>query len=974
MSPPSGLPARPTWYVGRAGVSAALDRGRWLTTIVAGTGSGKTTVLGEWAADRRAAWQALGADDTQLPVFLTGLAQAAREAGVPASILPGRWQDTLVSAGGADSEHDRADTLASLVAVAIDRAALPETIIVLDGFDLLPPTSPGVRFVEALSRHAPKGLRLVVSSRSALPFPVDRLRETGRLTELTGEDLAFDVDETYQLLTIALGDAAAADEIAGDLHTLTAGWPGQVSLGAAWLAQQPPGVRRAKLASFEGFDGHLAEAVLTNAAPETRELVRVAAYLPRVDARLLAAIGVSPDAAGGPSRLLARCAPMLMPESGRPGWYRISSATKVAVHARDSLTARPRRSLLRAAVTWFAENGELDSAIATAIELAEPDVLTSILDTYGSKLIASGRSADVISAVDAIPTSIRTPGVLLVEGEARHSRGDIAGALVCFKGVDGTNGYLSASVARRIGKIRQLAGDIGGAAAVYERVRLDGGYPIDEAILRGQLATVYWLRGDIDAARTVAASAMAMAEECGDSRALADAYATTAMIAERDGDFEANDAYARRAAAAAERGGDLVQLTRIRVNRSQRLVQQGGFADALVELDDALRLTELTGTAGWFGAVIRTNRGWAYRGLGRLDEAVAEADAAKELWRASGSDLIAYAQIALGAVYLDRGDLEAGEAELCAAQEIGERSGDHQALTGLSTLARARYATDPASAWDLAERSLVTSIGNWRHWALISMGWLALCDGDVASANDRAAEALANIQRFPDPSAHAEVTELRALAHEDRRVSIGLLTDAQREWARLGNPVFVNRIGVALAHRTGGSVRAAEARLRAVGVRPTIARVAGPLRVVGAFRDAGSDSRERFVVAARAAVARAAHDDPNRGRQGLIDALALLTGPPSADVPGLREQYLAVLGALAGACELAGDTDAALAWHLRLLEEDPFDEGSHLGVVSTLARVGRHAEARRRYRVYTERMRQGEREPAPYPADADSVR
>ena len=37
-------------------------------------------------------------------------------------------------------------------------------------------------------------------------------------------------------------------------------------------------------------------------------------------------------------------------------------------------------------------------------------------------------------------------------------------------------------------------------------------------------------------------------------------------------------------------------------------------------------------------------------------------------------------------------------------------------------------------------------------------------------------------------------------------------------------------------------------------------------------------------------------------------------------------------------------------------------------LVSTLASAGRHGEARRRYRLYTERMRQNNREPAPYPA------
>ena len=76
-----------------------------------------------------------------------------------------------------------------------------------------------------------------------------------------------------------------------------------------------------------------------------------------------------------------------------------------------------------------------------------------------------------------------------------------------------------------------------------------------------------------------------MAEECGDPSALAGAYATAAMIAEKDGDFEANEEYLRRAADRGRACGDLMQLTRVRINRSQRLVQHGRYAEALVELE-----------------------------------------------------------------------------------------------------------------------------------------------------------------------------------------------------------------------------------------------------------------------------------------------------------------------------------------------------------------------------------------------------
>jgi tetratricopeptide (TPR) repeat protein len=646
----------------------------------------------------------------------------------------------------------------------------------------------------------------------------------------------------------------------------------------------------------------------------------------------------------------------------------VSSTARTAVHSREPLGAQHRRELLHLAIAWYAMHGEVESALATAVQLGDPDVLVSLLERYGADLIVTGRAGDVVTAIEAVPAAVRTPAVLLVEGEARHSRGDVAGALACVAVVGGGDGPLTAATGRRIGKIRQLAGDIAGAEAVYRRVDCDGAAPVDEAILLGQLATVHWLRGDIDAARTVVADALARAEDCGDPRALAGVYTTAASVAEHDGDAEAAGSYAARATSAAELGGDLIQLSRIHINRAQREIQLGNFGTGLGHIDEALRLSEMAGT-GWFTAMARTNRGWAYRGLGRLDEAVAEFGAARQFWRGVGSDLQAYAQVGLGAIYLLRGDLEAAEAELTAAMSIGERSGDHQALTGSSTLARARYATDPAAAWRLTEWSIVNAPGHWRNWAYLTAGWLALCDGDNAAARGHAAATLTSIRRFPDPNAFAELTELQALAGDDHARAAEMLADAQRQWARIGNPVFVWRAGVAAAHRSGTQIEVAEARLRALGVQPTAALAAGPLRAVEAFRDTVyAQDRARFMAAARDALSRFGRDeDGARARETLTTALAMLPAAPPPEAGEVREQYATVLTALARACELTGDVDAALAWHLRLLENDPNDEAAHLGAVTTLARAGRHEEARRRYRMYTERMRQDGHEPAPYP-------
>src|SRR4030095_3138683 len=114
-----------------------------------------------------------------------------------------------------------------------------------------------------------------------------------------------------------------------------------------------------------------------------------------------------------------------------------------------------------------------------------------------------------------------------------------------------------------------------------------------------------------------------LATACGDDRALAAAHTAMAMLAALEGDRAANDAHYLRALQAAERAGDVLHLARIRANLGSRSTEEGFYREALVELEAAVRLAELSGYAAVL-ALAQTNRGEAQLGLGRLDEAIAE--------------------------------------------------------------------------------------------------------------------------------------------------------------------------------------------------------------------------------------------------------------------------------------------------------------------------------------------------------------
>ena len=81
-----------------------------------------------------------------------------------------------------------------------------------------------------------------------------------------------------------------------------------------------------------------------------------------------------------------------------------------------------------------------------------------------------------------------------------------------------------------------------------------------------------------------------------------------AMLAALDGDRRGNDAHYLLALRAAEEAADVLQVVRIRTNRGSHFMEEGSYAEALQELDVAVRLAELTSFAS-FLALSLSNRG-----------------------------------------------------------------------------------------------------------------------------------------------------------------------------------------------------------------------------------------------------------------------------------------------------------------------------------------------------------------------------
>ena len=830
-------PVLPAAWVDRPELLRRLDEvgARRLTTVVAGAGFGKSTLLAAWAARVHSAWYSLQPEDASLPTFLRGLVDALR---LRLPNLPDELGTVLASSLGPDNDDlARADVLAAALGEALELQLGSDLVLILDDVHELPAGGPSARLVEGLARNAPVLFHLVLSSRVEPPFPIQRLRGRGQVLELDGALLALGQGETGELLATVLGPDGR--ELSEPLHRMTGGWPAATCLAVESLRRQRPRERASSLAVLRRPGGllfaYLAEEVLAGEDPVLRALVRRVAPLRRFTAELCRALDVEADP--GMLARLARRGLFLQPRSTVEGWFVLNDLVREVALASMPVEPAELRALHRRAAAWLAAGGNFEEALASVVACEDPPATAAFLVERGPAMLASGETDGVVAAAAGLPAELRSTAIEQVEGEARQVKGDWQGALECFRRAAGQERELAPGLAWRTGLIHYMRADLDQALEVFRRARLDGAPDADQALLLAWTATVHFLRNEADACRTAAQRALDAATTCGDDHALAAAHTAMGMLAALEGDRAANDAHYLRALEAAERAQDVLHLARIRANLGSRSTEEGFYGEALVELEAAMRLAELSGYAAVL-ALAQTNRGEAQLGLGRLDEAIVELEAAKVTYQRLGSRRVAYPLGDLGLVYRERGDLALARAAYEEAVGFAERAGDLQGLVpALAGLARVLAGDEPDRAAKLADRAIGCGPGMAWVEAQLAAGWVALVAGEREPAAGFAAAAAAAAGTRRDRAGLAEALELRALAAPDPAKELPRLREAASIWAAVGNRLGEARNALAQA-RLGGAggpaVEAAERRLRSLGVRVGAEVAAGLLRVIAA--------------------------------------------------------------------------------------------------------------------------------------------
>ncbi|MEV0194852.1 BTAD domain-containing putative transcriptional regulator [Nonomuraea sp. NPDC050691] len=1065
------------WVQPRPALDRRLDGAltHRLTTLVAATGYGKSLALSGWSKAVGGVLHRLGPADRDLPVLAAALA-GALSATVPG--LPAELAAAAEAPLGPDADElSRAAALAGALAEALSARLRRGLALVFDGMDVIAGSPGSIRYVETLVRAAPRHLHVVTASRSPLPFPTARLRQDHEVLAFDAADLALTPDETAAWARARLGEPGAA--LAGTLHEACGGWPAAVQAALDALARTDPAEWRrtaSGLAATSATLERLTLAAFRDLPPAMRELLRAATVLPVLADGLATALGAPPDT------LAALAGRGLFLDTG-PDGHRLTATSRHVLVRHAPLDRHEAHDVAAVAARWYAEHDRPEAALRAAVDTGHATLVLSLLGTYGRRL--AERGDDVIAAIALLPEATRrSPTMLRLAGVAEQNRGDWTRARELLSEVAEGPAF-DAFVARRLGLVDHLRGDLDAALAMYGRGAAWGTPPEDAAACAAASASVLWLKGDRAGCAELADRALEQAGALGDPGALAAANTVLAMLAALDGDRRANDAHYLRALEYAERAGDIAQLIRIRANRASRHLDEGAYAEALEETEIAGRLSDLVAFAP-YAALNVANRAKALIALGRLEEAAVDAADAVARWEAMGSRFVAYGLVRLADVHALRGDRASAIALYRRVVADAAGSGEVQELShALNELAVLLAADDPEEAARVAKEALRLAEGMAGVEARLAAARVALTAGraDEARGLLDEAERVAGSRR--DHAALAEAAELRAELDGDPVPA----AEAVRRWSELRDPVGLARAELVRAELTRGespepaaevAARVRE-RMHAIGCRALDDRVdallarrvpaaAGRLVVetMGTFRvlrdsvpvprsawqsrkardllkilvsrRGGPVGRERLVeilwpdqeddavglkrlnvmVSTLRAVLDPAHERPpddvvvsDEGALrldlahvevdverflGLVAAAARLDHAgreaealerwaaaesayggdfceedPYADwAVGLREQarhaYVQAAARLAAERARRGRHDEAARYWLRLLERDPYDERAHLGLVRVLDRVGRRGDARRRYHLYAERMRELDVEPMPYPA------
>jgi LuxR family maltose regulon positive regulatory protein len=406
------IPRRRPRCLARPRLTTRLETGsrRPLTLISAPPGYGKTTLVSEWAAEgeRQVAWVALDTDDNDPAQFWAYVTAAIRQ--LHGGVGESAWALSSVGRGRFDYDF--------LVSLLNEMDAFEDDVVlVLDDYEVIDSADvhKGMRL---FIKHLPRGLHLVIVTRTDPPLPLAQLRARGWLSELRTADLAFTPDETERFFDRPDIPPLGPAELAL-LQGRTQGWPASLELAGLALAGSigPANLEGPLRGSRHLMSDFLMEEVLRQQSDAIRNFLLKTSVLERFSASLCD--HVLQDTSRGSADVLAllqHCNMFLLPLDDEHEWFCYHPL--FAEILRDQLGridpgALP--GLLHRASQWHEAQGRYVDAVACAEAVPDPERVADIVAASRHVLVERGELDTLLEFVEKVPAACRSsdPGLAL---------------------------------------------------------------------------------------------------------------------------------------------------------------------------------------------------------------------------------------------------------------------------------------------------------------------------------------------------------------------------------------------------------------------------------------------------------------------------------------------------------------------------------------------------------------------------------
>ncbi len=384
--------------------------GRTVAWISGPAGSGKTTLAASYVEARRyrCLWYQLDADDADVATFFHYLGHAARKLHAGAAT-----ELAAVPAHGADPASLARGFFRRLFANVRAPFAL-----VLDNLHAVPAESPLHAALEAGLGQVPKNCCVIVASRHEPPASMARMRVTGEMVCVTGDQLRLDTEELAGIARLR-GQELGANTLA-QYAERTRGWAAGLVLMleharlSGRIADVPDDA-----APQVVFD-YLAGEIFERFEPRIREFLLRIVCLPRTSAEVAQAL-TGEERAGA-----------LLLNLSRNGYF-VNEVPTESGHVfelhpllRDFLRGRAAQELpealgdawLQRAAGLLRGAGRIEDAMALLAESRSWAELARVLAEEAPALAAQGRLAALEAWLDMLPPEQRErdPRLLLAAG------------------------------------------------------------------------------------------------------------------------------------------------------------------------------------------------------------------------------------------------------------------------------------------------------------------------------------------------------------------------------------------------------------------------------------------------------------------------------------------------------------------------------------------------------------------------------